>query len=50
MRPLVIGAYGKVNEETYLLLKNCVEIAARKPDVTKMSPTTRYCEGNSGRH
>ena len=31
IRPLVIGAYGEENDETYLLLKDCAAIAAKCP-------------------
>ena len=47
IRPLVIGAYGEVNDETYLLLKDCAAIAAQNPDVANMSPTTTSQHGSN---
>ena len=44
---MVIGAYGEVNDETYLFLKDCAAIAAQNPDVAKMSPTTTSQHGSN---
>ena len=47
LRPLVIGSYGEVNDKTYILLKSCAEVAARNPDVAKMSPSNDYQHGSN---
>ena len=43
----MVGTYGEVNDETYLLLRDCTEVASGNLNVAKMSPTTDNQHGTN---